>query len=189
MKLNKWFAHHWTLNLTAGILSACGWAYLCWSSGRYGEDSAWPAWTIQGDWSLLCLLITTEVHQLCPHRLPLADIICRRQREWVAWKGGNRGPLGLLLPEDASKSNEGAGEAWREFELTRRSRCREADRLVRHHGCNSTRHHCTFLLFLCLIGGGGVWCRWRRQTSRLLHGKMRRSDGYRVWGRQNWYFC
>ena len=143
--------------LTAVIHSACGWAYFCWSSGRYGEDSAWPMWAIQGDWSLICLLVTTEVHQLCHHRLLLADI-CRR-REWVAWKGGNRGPLGLLFPEDASKSNEGAGETWREIELTRRARRREADRLVRHHGCDSAGHHCSFFLLLCVIGGVGVWCR------------------------------
>ena len=145
--------------LSRGILLACGWAYFCWSPGRYGEDSAWPAWAIQGDWTLTLPLVPTEVDQLCHHRLSLAGV-CRR-RERVAWKGGNGGPLGLA--EDASKADESAVEAGGKIQLTRGARSREADRLVGDHSCDSARHHGCFLL--PLLGVGLVWCGGRGQTS------------------------
>ena len=129
-----------------GILLACGRAYFSWSAGRYGEDSAWPAWAIQGDRTLILLLVTTEVDQLCHHGLLQAGVCGRR--EGIAWKGGNGGPLGLA--EDASKANESAVKAGRKIELTRGSRCGEADRLMGDNSCDSGRHHCRFLL--CILG-------------------------------------
>ena len=145
------------------ILLACGWTYFSRSPGRYGEDSAGPAWTIQCDRSLL-LFLPTEVDQLRHHTLALAH----RRREWVAGERGNGGPLRLLLPKDASKTDDRAGEAWREVKLTRGSGSGEADRLVGDDSLDSSGHHSCFLFRLVglrFLGGRGGG-----DTSRLLHG-------------------
>ena len=156
--------------MITNILLACGWTYFSRSPGRYGEDSAGPAWTIQGDRSLLLLLLPTEVDQLRHHRLALAH----GRREWVAGERGNGGPLRLLLPKDASKTDDRAGEAWREVKLTRGSGSGEADRLVGDDSLDSSGHHSCFLFRLVglrFLGGRGGG-----DTSRLLHGDMIKGD-------------
>ena len=156
--------------MITNILSACGWTYFSRSPGRYGEDSAGPAWAIQGDRSLLLLFLPTEVDQLRHHTLALAH----GRREWVAGERGNGGPLRLLLPKDASKTDDRAGEAGREVKLTRGSGSGEADRLVGDDSLDSSGHHSCFLLRLVGLrflgcGGGG-------DTSRLLHEDMINGD-------------